>query len=266
MAGARQRMTRRRFLRKYSCLLAGCFFGGRHLLQGVAHGCEAGANHGNPRIAMIIDDIGHSPGRARQFLELGVPLTFSILPQLWASKDLAHEIYEKGHEVMLHQPMEPCDARIDPGPGALYVGDRANRIARVMTENFSDVPFATGVNNHMGSRFTARREEMNRVLRIIRERRLFFIDSLTTRHSEGYQAAQQLKVDTACRNLFLDVRQDQGAILRQLFRLRNRARRYGRAIGIGHPFPETAQAIARFIETLRGSEISLVYSSEVLDA
>ncbi len=266
MAGDRQRMTRRRFLRKYGCFLAGCFFGGRHLMQAVAHGCEDGAQQDNPRVALIIDDIGHSAARARQFLELGVPLTFSILPQLWASSDLAQEIYEDGHEVMLHQPMEPCDAQIDPGPGALYVGDRGHRIARVMAKNFSDVPFAAGVNNHMGSRFTARREEMDRVLHIIRERRLFFIDSLTTRHSEGYQAAQRLQVGTACRNLFLDVRQDPGAIRRQLFRLRDRAHRYGRAIGIGHPFPETAQAIARFVETLRGSEISMVYASEVLDA
>jgi polysaccharide deacetylase 2 family uncharacterized protein YibQ len=201
-----------------------------------------------------------------EFLALGVPMTFSVLPRLWASNDLAHEIHAWGHEIMLHQPMEPCDARIDPGPGALFVGDRAHRIARIMRENLSDVPFAVGVNNHMGSRFTARRQEMSRVLRVVQERRLFFIDSLTTSRSEGYQVAQQLQIDTACRNLFLDVIQDQGVILRQLFKLRNRARRYGRAIGIGHPFPETARAIARFVETLRGSEISLVYASEVLDA
>jgi polysaccharide deacetylase 2 family uncharacterized protein YibQ len=135
-----------------------------------------------------------------------------------------------------------------------------------MTKNFNDVPFAVGVNNHMGSRFTARRDEMNRVLHVIRERRLFFIDSLTTRHSEGYQAAQHLHIGTACRNIFLDVRQDHDAILRQLLTLRNRAHRYGRAIGIGHPFPETARAIARFVESLRSSELSMVYASEALDA
>ena len=259
-------MTRRRFLEKYSFLLAGWFFGGRHLLHAAANGCEAGTSQGVPRVALIIDDIGHSPARARQFLELGVPMTFSVLPQLRASNHLAHEIYAKGHEVMLHQPMEPCDARIDPGPGALYVGDRAHRIARIMKKNFTDVPFAVGVNNHMGSRFTARREEMNRVLQVLREKRLFFIDSLTTRHSEGYQAAQRLRVDTACRNLFLDVRQDQDVVLRQLFRLRNRAQRYGRAIGIGHPFPETVGAIARFVETLKSTDLSMVYASEALDA
>ncbi len=266
MAGDRQGMTRRRFLRKYCCLLASWFFGGRHLLQAIADVGEADASEGNPRIALIIDDIGNSPDRARQFLELGVPLTFSVLPQLWASNDLAHEIYDRGHEVMLHQPMEPCDARIDPGPGALYVGDRATRIATVMSKNFEDVPFAVGVNNHMGSRFTARRDEMNRVLQVVRERQLFFIDSLTTRHSEGYQVAQRLHVDTACRNLFLDVRQDYAAIFRQLLTLRNRAHRYGRAIGIGHPFPETIRAIARFVETLPSSGFSMVYASEALDA
>ena len=82
MAGARQGMTRRKFLKKYGFLLAGGFLGGPHLLQAAAHGCEEGANSGNPRLALIIDDIGHSPGRARQFLELGVPLTFDSAPSL----------------------------------------------------------------------------------------------------------------------------------------------------------------------------------------
>ncbi|MEJ2723937.1 MAG: divergent polysaccharide deacetylase family protein [Deltaproteobacteria bacterium] len=43
------------------------------------------------------------------------------------------------------------------------------------------------------------------------------------------------------------------------------ALQYGQAIGIGHPFPETAQAIGLFLKkTLPESGISLVYASNLV--
>ncbi len=216
-----------------------------------------------PCIALIIDDIGFSFSRARQFLELRVPMTFSILPRLEKSHDLAHEIRSEGHEIMLHQPMEPYNSELDPGPGALYVGDRANRIVRIMEENISGVPFATGVNNHMGSRFTERPQEIKEVLRTIKNRGLFFVDSLTSSRSMAYKAARRLHMPTAYRNIFLDNRLDVSAILSQLHMLKRYALKYGHAIGIGHPFPETAKAIGRFLAYLEGSNISLVHVSRL---
>jgi len=216
-----------------------------------------------PCIALIIDDIGFSFSRARQFLELRVPMTFSILPRLPNSQDLAHEIRSEGHEIMLHQPMEPYNSELDPGPGALYVGDRADRIVRIMEENISGVPFATGVNNHMGSRFTERPQEIKEVLRTIKNRGLFFVDSLTSSRSMAYKAARRLHMATAYRNIFLDNRLDVSAILSQLHMLKRYALKYGHAIGIGHPFPETAKAIGHFLAYLEGSNISLVHVSRL---
>ena len=105
-------------------------------------------------MALIIDDIGHSRARARQFLDLDIALTFSILPHLPFSGELACEMHRTGYEVMLHQPMEPYNKAHDPGPGALYVGDGSRRIAAVMEANINTLPQVVGVNNHMGSRFT----------------------------------------------------------------------------------------------------------------
>jgi polysaccharide deacetylase 2 family uncharacterized protein YibQ len=165
---------------------------------------------------------------------------------------------------MLHQPMEPTDPTINPGPGALYVGHEANTIAEIMEENIFGLPHITGVNNHMGSKFTESRNKITEFLGIIKKTGFFFVDSLTTTRSKAYQTAKKLQIGTVRRNVFLDNRQEESAVLYQLSHLKVIARKYGCAIGIGHPFPETARAIGRFVKDLEGSDISLVHASNLI--
>jgi len=219
----------------------------------------------HPHIALIIDDIGCSVSRARQFLELGLPITYSILPRLSHSIDLACEIHRCGHEVMLHQPMEPYNSRLDPGPGALYVGDSAEKIAGVVEGNIEQVPFATGINNHMGSRFTSSEREMKETLRVVEKTGLFFVDSLTSSRSVAYKTARGFHMAAAARNIFLDNVHHEADILSQLLKLKRHALKYGRAIGIGHPFSETARAIGFFSGALKESGITLVHVSSVIN-
>lgn len=263
MAENNKTMDRRTFVLRNFSFLVGSFLGLNRFSKAFAFG-----QHNKPLfqsfIALIIDDIGFSVYRARLFLKLGVPMTFAILPRLDNSLDLAIEICGEGHEIMLHQPMEPYASDIDPGPGALYVGDGTRRIIRTLEKNISSLPFVLGVNNHMGSKFTTRQKEMNEVLGVIKERNLFFVDSLTSGRSTGYKTAKSLHVATAVRNIFLDNLADELHILSQLHKLKKHALKYGCAIGIGHPFPETARAIGRFLKDLRSSDISLVPISKVL--
>jgi polysaccharide deacetylase 2 family uncharacterized protein YibQ len=217
-----------------------------------------------PTVSLIIDDIGFSTVRAERLLDLETPITFSILPRLRMSYDLALEIHDRGHEIMLHQPMEPFNPQIDPGPGALYVGYEANRIADILERNIVGLPYVIGVNNHMGSRFTASQKEVKDFIVFIKETGLFFIDSLTTNRSKAYKTAKQLNVDTARRNIFLDNCLEESAILYQLTRLRTIAQKYGCAIGIGHPFPETARALRHFIKGDGFAGCSLVPVSKLI--
>jgi hypothetical protein len=198
-------------------------------------------------------------------LEFGVPITFSVLPRLAKSEELAVKIHNLGHQIMLHQPMEPTSADIDPGPGALYVGDGPQKINKIIEENIALVPFAEGVNNHMGSKFTACQPGVQAALQVIKQSGLFFVDSLTTNRSEAYKTARELHMPTACRNIFLDNQLEEQAILRQLHRLKQIALTYGHAIGIGHPFPETAHAIGLFLKRdLPKTGLSLVYASNLV--
>lgn len=264
MAENRKIMDRRNFLMKSAFFLAGSFIGFNSFSKAFADGeCKSGSLF-QPRIALIIDDIGYSFTRARRFLELEIPITFAILPKLSNTHDLASEIFDRGHEIMLHQPMEPYNSNIDPGPGALYVGDKAKRIAWIMEENLSDVPSAIGVNNHMGSKFTSCQKEIKETLRVIKERDLFFVDSLTSSRSMAYKTAKRLRLATAYRNIFLDNVPSESVILSQLFKLKRYAFAYGHAIGIGHPYTETAKAIGRFIRTFEKSDLCLVHISKLI--
>jgi polysaccharide deacetylase 2 family uncharacterized protein YibQ len=264
MAGNDRTMDRRAFLFRSASFLVGGLLGLDRFSKAYAFWELKDLSHFQPRMALIIDDIGRSRSSARRFLELGVPMTFAILPRLGKSHDLGIEIHAEGHEIMLHQPMEPYASDIDPGPGALYVGDGPKRILRIMEENISGLPFFTGVNNHMGSRFTACQREMTEVLEVIKEKDLFFIDSLTTSRSKAYKTARSLRITTACRNIFLDNHLQVPAILSQLRKLQRHALKYGYAIGIGHPFQETARAIGQFLKGPKDSRTSLVYISDLL--
>jgi polysaccharide deacetylase 2 family uncharacterized protein YibQ len=257
-------MNRRDFLLKSTSFLAGSLVGLTGFSKALAFGEQEKNPFCNPRIALIIDDIGFSFYRTRLFLDMKVPLTFSILPRLVHSRDLAYEIHDKGHEIMLHQPMEPLSSDIDPGPGALYVGYGAMRISDIMEENIGHVPFAAGVNNHMGSKFTECRREIKEALKVVRGKDLFFVDSLTSSRSMGYKTARGLHMPAACRNIFLDNVPDESDILVQLHKLKRHAQKYSRAIGIGHPFPETAAAIGQFLNNIKDSGISLVHVSKIL--
>ncbi|MDE0728644.1 MAG: divergent polysaccharide deacetylase family protein [Alphaproteobacteria bacterium] len=100
-----------------------------------------------------------------------------------------------------------------------------------------------GVNNHMGSRFTASARDMRRVMVALRARDLLFLDSLTTGRSTGHGLAREFGIPTVVRDIFLDNDRAPASIRRQLARTVARARGHGHAIAIGHPYPETLDAL-----------------------
>ncbi len=223
-------------------------------------------NRPRPKVAVVIDDIGNSLDLAREFLRLPVPITFSILPLRPFSRQLMEEIACSEHEILLHQPMEPFRPDIDPGPGAVYTNFSATRIQDTIRSNLHQINAASGVNNHMGSKFTANREKVEEALEAIRQDGLFFIDSLTTPRSVAYKIAKKLHMSAGHRNVFLDCRPTSGATVREMKRLVAVATRWGKAIGIGHPFATTLQGIKQFLSAYPGlcAQIEFVSVSRLI--
>ncbi len=216
-------------------------------------------SHKKPKVAVIIDDIGNDPAPAFELLALCVPITFSVLPRRPFSQDLAMEIRQKGHEIMLHQPMEPIRRDISPGPGAIFVSSSVNEIVQTIEENLGQIPWATGVNNHMGSRFTSRRSKVRPALEVIKSHGLFFVDSVTSSKTVAYRTAKALRMHSTHRDLFLDHVPCVDSIKRQLKRLEQRALIKGHAIAIGHPFPETVSALKEHLGSYDPADSPLEY-------
>lgn len=218
-----------------------------------------------PRLAIIVDDMGDNLAAAQQLLAIDLPLTFSVLPEEPDTNRIATLIHARGHEVMIHIPMEPLAyPRISPGRNALYVNLSAAEIRRRFADYLKKVPFAVGCNNHMGSRFTESRRGMKIVAALIKKAGLFFIDSLTTPRSVAFAEVRRDGVPAAVRDRFLDNVQDVDRISAQIRSLAELALRQGHAIGICHPHPATIAALRREAPFLRHEGIDLVPVSQLL--
>ncbi len=196
------------------------------------------------KLAIVIDDLGEDPVFAAHLAALHIPVTFSVWPQASNSRETALVAYESGREVLLHQPMEPEGyPKVRPGPGALFVTMTAEEIERVIDANLDLVPYAVGMNNHMGSKFTQHHAEVKAALRRLKERGMFVLDSLTHPGSKVVRVAGELNMPALRRDVFLDVAPHEKAVLHQLEKAARIAAKHGRAIAIGHPFPATLAAL-----------------------
>jgi hypothetical protein len=110
---------------------------------------------------------------------------------------------------------------------------------------------AIGISNHMGSRFTADPQAMRTLLTLVRARNLFFLDSVTAPKSVAYDLALEMGVKAERRTVFLDNDQNQEKIAAQLDLLVQLAEKHGRAVGIGHPYPATVEALRKYQSQLR---------------
>ena len=216
-----------------------------------------------PLIAIVIDDVGLDRPRSRRAWELPGPLTMSFLPYAKDLRDQSRAARARGHELMLHLPMEPT-GRNDPGPGALLVSMSDAEIRQRTTSALDSFEGFAGVNNHMGSRFTAFRPGMETVMRQLRPRGLMFLDSRTTRESVGEQTAQDQSVPVIVRHVFLDDDESIEAVRRKLADAEAVARRQGFVVAIGHPHETTLQALSEWLPTVQGKGLALAPATAVL--
>ena len=218
-----------------------------------------------PQLAIIMDDLGRSLGVAQQLIDLNLSVTLSILPGEPLATEVALLASRSGQEVMIHVPMEPQNyPETNPGKDALLLGQSDKEMRRRIATMIKAIPYASGANNHMGSRFTEYSEGMRTVLSIMRENGLFFVDSRTTAQSIVKREAERVGVPTTVRDVFLDNVAEVDAISVEISRLIKRAKQNGSAVGICHPYPETITALRLAKEQLQDSAIELVFASRLV--
>ncbi len=219
-----------------------------------------------PFIAIVIDDMGLARRNSTRAVALPAPLTLSYMSYAPDLPEQTAAARAAGHELMLHLPMEPLDVkRNNPGPYALLVNQDEGEWRRRTLWSLDRFEGFAGVNNHMGSRFTADAQAMGIVLSEIQKRGLFWLDSLTGPRSTGVAQAGRLGMASTGRDLFLDDERDaEAGVPAQLAILERIAREHGDAIGIGHPHAQTLSALERWLVEAPKRGFTLISASAML--
>jgi polysaccharide deacetylase 2 family uncharacterized protein YibQ len=211
------------------------------------------------RVAIVIDDCGQDLEAAKRILKIPLQITFSILPYQRYSREIAQLANSQGREVIVHVPMEPKDyPKANPGAGALLLSMSSGDIQKTLKDILESNPYATGINNHMGSRFTENAEAMGIVLSEARDRSIYFFDSYTSPKSVGYSLAQQMNIPTGRRDVFLDHVGTEKFVRSQINQLIRKAKVQGTAIAIGHPHDYTLRVLSQEAQRFQKEGVSVV--------
>ncbi len=218
-----------------------------------------------PKVAIIIDDFGHHTETAYAFLDLDGPLNCSFLPKRPFTKKSIERAKQKGHQIMLHLPMEPYRSHItNPGKLAIWTYMTDEEIRKTVIKALDAVPDAAGADNHMGSKAMEDERVLTAVLKVFKERNLFFIDSETTSKTVLNKVAKDFGVKTKTNRVFLDNKKELSYVLERIKLLGDIAIRNGEAIGIGHVNTVTALALKVEIPILKRRGVQLVTVSELI--
>jgi polysaccharide deacetylase 2 family uncharacterized protein YibQ len=214
--------------------------------------------------AVIIDDLGYNLDAIRVLCEMGRPVTAAILPFASHSKESAEMAAGCGLETMLHLPLESITPT-EHSAGRISSGMSAEEVEARVLECLGEVPGCRGVNNHEGSRTTGDAVMMPMILSVLRERGLYFVDSMTTPESVAFETARRMGVPAAMRRVFLDQNTNDEWIRARILDLFRAARRYGRAVGIGHARPETLAALRKYLGLAPDFGVTLVAASHIVE-
>ncbi len=218
---------------------------------------------GRAVIALVIDDVGIDKAGARKAIALPPQITLAFMPYATNVAAEAQEALSAGHEILVHMPMQPLGAA-DPGPHALRADDTPEKLQQEIDWNLARFSGYTAVNNHMGSRMTEDPAAMRILMKMLKARGLFFLDSRTTARTVAAKIAGEEGVPSISRDVFIDNDQTPADVERQLAETERIALKTGVAIAIGHPHPVTLAVVSEWVKTLPAKGIELVPVASVV--
>ena len=217
------------------------------------------------RIAIIIDDCGYNLQPCEFSEKIKSPVTFSVLPSLQHSTDVAECVHKNSKEVMLHLPLEPHhNDDVYPENYLIKTTMSSAKIESIIHKSLESVPYVDGINNHMGSKATENTKVMTVIFKELQKHDLFFIDSLVTSNSVCQTVAQSLDLSFGKRDIFLDNENNRPYIEHQFELVAQEARKKGYAIAIGHDRRLTLQIIEEQTDRLEKEGFKIIKVKDLL--
>lgn len=186
------------------------------------------------QLIFVFDDGGQNLTHLESFLKLPIPITIAVLPRLVHSVESAQKIRNSGNELILHQPMQALNSKVNPGPGAITPQMSEDEIIATLFYNINEIGPIAGMNNHEGSAITADAEKMAVILKMANEEGIYFLDSRTNSETKVPYVANLMGYSYYERNIFLDNEKTNENALQELKKGLAIANKNGSVIMIGH--------------------------------
>lgn len=214
------------------------------------------------QLVLVIDDFGYRQHNEEQIIGFSPFITISVLPHSPNAKRIATLAHEHGNDVIIHLPMAPISKqRLEKD--TLFPSMSESQVKAIVDNAIVRVPYAIGVNNHMGSLMTSNLPGMINVMKALSGYSLFFLDSKTIGKTQVKKAAAGYNIPVLTRDVFLDDTQTESAISQQFDLAVKLARKNGVAIVIGHPHPQTVNVLRTKLTSLP-ADIKLTRLSELI--
>ncbi|MCB4790583.1 MAG: divergent polysaccharide deacetylase family protein [Elusimicrobia bacterium] len=215
-------------------------------------------------VAIVIDDVGYKEDLS-EFLSLGIPVNFAVLPKERYSARIAAKLNSLKMPFIMHLPMEPEKYPAEnPGKFALLLKMNGKEIEKIFNEDLNSLKGAAGVSNHMGSAFTADKEKMGILLNLVKKENLFFLDSYTSQNSKAKKTANEIGLKNLRNDIFIDVKDEPDSINKQLAAVMKTAQKYGQCIAIGHFHRKyVIPALKENLEKFKENNIEFVYLKDL---
>ncbi|MEK6658730.1 MAG: divergent polysaccharide deacetylase family protein [Campylobacterota bacterium] len=208
-----------------------------------------------PKLAIIIDDVSVK-SHISSVESLKLPITMSFLPPSELRPN-SHTLASKEKFYMVHLPMEAQNFKREE-PFTLKVDDSEDKILQRIIEIKKLFPRVKYINNHAGSKFTSDERAVNRLISVLNEQNISFIDSRTIGESKVPIVMKSYKKQYVGRDVFLDHQVDKNYIKSQIKKAIEVAKMHGSAIAIGHPHANTILAIDESKHLFKDVELVLV--------
>ncbi|MCQ2241793.1 divergent polysaccharide deacetylase family protein [Treponema sp.] len=222
----------------------------------------------NARLCFIIDDGGQKTTNIRKYTTLPFPVAIAVLPQLAYTKECARIVVADKKELMLHQPMQAQNLKMNPGPGAILPDMSLREVYAMVSKNLSELgPQVKGFNNHEGSLITCDLNMMGAVLDAAADNKVYFVDSRTSKDTMATFAALERDMKILEREVFIDDIIDRAEMLKQIMRGIDIANKKGKVIMIGH-VDKSAKILPALLSEmypeLKAKGYRLVFPSQLL--
>jgi len=211
-----------------------------------------------PKLAIIIDDVA-TYAHVKAINSLHLVLTKSFLPPR-AARPNTPKLAKKEKFYMVHLPLEAQNFHAEE-PNTLRVTDSEAKIYKRIDDIKRMFPAVKFINNHTGSKFTANELAMNRLIYALEKHHIHFIDSRTIATTKAPKVLKSMGLPYVSRDVFLDHHMDKAYVKQQIRKAVEYAKVHKTAIAIGHPHPNTLQALRESKELLK--QVDLVYVYEV---